>query len=63
MVQLADAVGDCTDDIEDLVYLAETFSMVEALEMNDDGSVKAAQFHPEKDDETIVMRTCAASTS
>lgn len=60
MVQLDDAVGDCTDDIEDLLYLAQTFSMVKALEMNRDGSVHAAEFHPESDDETIDMRTCAA---
>lgn len=64
IVQLADAVGDCTDDIEDLVvYLAQTFSMVKALEMNSDGSVQAAEFHPESDDETMAMRTCAASAS
>jgi len=63
MVQLADAVGDCTGDVEDLVYLAQTFSMVEGLEMNGDGSVKAAQFHPEKDDETMPMRTCSALAS
>ena len=63
MIQLADSVGDCTDDIEDLVYLAETFSMVKALEMNSDGSIRAAQFHPEGNDETVDMRTCAASAS
>ncbi|CAM9671791.1 unnamed protein product [Ectocarpus fasciculatus] len=60
MVQLADAVGDCTDDIEDLLYLAQTFSMVKDLEMNRDGSVQAVEFHPESDDETMDMRTCAA---
>lgn len=61
MVQLADADGgDCKDDIEDLVYLAQTFSMVEALEMNTDGSVKAAKLYPASEDEHVPMRTCAA---
>ena len=64
MVQLADASGgdcDCKDDLEDLVYLAQTFSMVEALEKNTDGSVKAVQLHPASDDEHVPARTCAAA--
>lgn len=67
MIQLSDvdvANGPCDDDdIEDLVYLAETLSMVEGLEMNDDGSVKAVQLFPESQDEGTAPRTCAAVTA
>jgi len=66
MIQLADAVGDYTDCVEDLAYPAQTFSTEmkkKELYMNSDGSVQAAEFHPESDDETMDMRTCAASAS
>lgn len=67
MIQLSDANaadGPCDDDdLEDLVYLAETLSMVEALEMNDDGSVKAVQFFPDSQDQSSDPRTCAAATT
>eukprot|EP00903_Cladosiphon_okamuranus_P014431 g13391.t1 len=62
-VQLADAVAsNCMDDLEDLVHLAQTFSMVESLEMNHDGSVKAVTLHPASEDKHVRARTCAATS-
>lgn len=62
LVQLADVEGDCSDDIEDLVYLADTLGMVKSLEMNENGSVKAVQLYPEsEDDMSITMPTCTAA--
>lgn len=62
LIQLTDVDGDCSDDIEDLVYLADTLGMVESLEMNENGSVKAVNLNPEsEDDMSITTRTCSAA--
>eukprot|EP00752_Nemacystus_decipiens_P004864 g4427.t1 len=63
LVQLDDVTGGdcgCGDDLEDLVYLAQAFSMVDVLETNADGSVKAVRLHPASEDEHVPARTCAA---
>ena len=36
--------GKCFDDVEELVYLAESLGMVDSIESNRDGSVKAVRF-------------------
>jgi len=51
----------CGDDAEDLLYLAQTYGMVESLEMNTDGSAKAAGFFPASQDEDVVLRSCMAA--
>jgi hypothetical protein len=38
---------DCLDDVEDMVYLAESLGMVDAIETNPDGSVKSVTLLPE----------------
>lgn len=44
-VYIEDIEGcNCFDDIEDLVYLAESFGMVDTIESNHDGSVKGVTF-------------------
>ena len=47
----------CFDDIEELAYLAESLGMVESIEPNQDGSVKAIRFLPEPEVEPTVL-TC-----
>lgn len=54
-------VASCLDDVEDLVYLAETYGMVEYLETHADGSVKAVGFFPASEDREADVRECAAA--
>lgn len=63
--ELAEARDDvaCGDDIEDLVYLAQTYGMVEYLESNVDGSVKSVGFFPASEDGEISLRSCDADAS
>lgn len=51
----------CLDDIEDVVYLAEAYGMVEYLETHTDGSVKAVGFFPASEDRDVDLRECAAA--
>lgn len=53
--------ASCVDDIEDLVYLAQTYGMVEYLETHADGSVKAAGFFPASEDRAVDLRECAVA--
>ncbi|CAN0217310.1 unnamed protein product, partial [Scytosiphon promiscuus] len=51
----------CLDDAEDLVYLAQTYGMVEYLETFADGSVKAVGFYPASRDQEVDLRQCAVA--
>ena len=55
-----DTSSDCGEDIEDLVYLAQTYGMVDYLELDASGSVKAVGFFAESDDEDVELRSCTA---
>lgn len=58
---LPENYSDCWEDIEDLVYLAQTYGMVELLEFNADGSVKAAGFFAATEDKDVELRSCTAA--
>lgn len=53
--------SDCGEDVEDLVYLAQTYGMVDYLGFNADGSVKAVGFFAAADDEDVELRSCTAA--
>ena len=52
--------GECFDDIEELVYLAESLGMVDTIEPNRDGSVKAVRFLLEPEVVSPVVLVCDA---
>lgn len=58
VVTLSDVKCTCMDDVEELVYLADTFGMVESIEMNSDGSVKSAKFKSKDLDKDVEERLC-----
>lgn len=58
-VEIENLVGaNCFDDIEDLVYLAESFGMVDAITTNHDGSVKEVTFLLDEGVETSMVLVC-----
>ncbi|CAM9532251.1 unnamed protein product, partial [Pylaiella littoralis] len=58
-VDIEDLVGvNCFDDIEDLVYLAESFGMVHSITTNQDGSVKGVTLLTDPEVESCKVIVC-----
>lgn len=60
VVTLSEVNRACMGDVEELVYLADTFGMVESIETNSDGSVKSAKFKSKDLDKEVEERFCGA---
>lgn len=50
----------CMDDVQDLVYLAESLGMVDSIETNEDGSVQTVTFLPKPEGENSTVLSCDA---